>query len=147
MNPKLSAKITLWCNRIVALAVLVLIFFFPKLLEWYQGLRPLGLHGAAAVFFGFYLCVPVMLYALWCIDRLVSNVLAEKIFIQANVRYIRRIRWCCAGVSLICLPAAFFYQPLIFMVVIMAFLALVVSVVKNVIAAAVALQEENDLTI
>ena len=147
MNPKLSAKITLWCNRIVALAVLVLIFFFPKLLEWYQGLRPLGLHGAAAVFFGFYLCVPVVLYALWCIDRLVSNVLAEKIFIQANVRYIRRIRWCCAGVSLICLPAAFFYQPLIFMVVIMAFLALVVSVVKNVIAAAVALQEENDLTI
>lgn len=147
MNPKLSARITLWCNRIVALAVLVLIFFFPRLLEWYQGLRPLGLHGAAAVFFGFYLCVPVVLYALWCIDRLVSNVLAEKIFIQANVRYIRRIRWCCAGVSLICLPAAFFYQPLIFMVVIMAFLALVVSVVKNVIAAAVALQEENDLTI
>lgn len=147
MNPKLSARITLWCNRTVALAVLVLIFFFPRLLEWYQGLRPLGLHGAAAVFFGFYLCVPVVLYALWCIDRLVSNVLAEKIFIQANVRYIRRIRWCCAGVSLICLPAAFFYQPLIFMVVIMAFLALVVSVVKNVIAAAVALQEENDLTI
>ena len=147
MNPKLSAKITLWCNRIVALAVLVLIFFFPRLLEWYQGLRPLGLHGAAAVFFGFYLCVPVVLYALWCIDRLVSNALAEKIFIQANVRYIRRIRWCCAGVSLICLPAAFFYQPLIFMVVIMAFLALVVSVVKNVIAAAVALQEESDLTI
>ena len=147
MNPKLSAKITLWCNRIVALAVLVLIFFFPRLLEWYQGLRPLGLHGAAAVFFGFYLCVPVVLYDLWCIDRLVSNVLAEKIFIQANVRYIRRIRWCCAGVSLICLPAAFFYQPLIFMVVIMAFLALVVSVVKNVIAAAVALQEESDLTI
>ena len=147
MNPKLSAKITLWCNRIVALAVLVLIFFFPRLLGWYQGLRPLGLHGAAAVFFGFYLCVPVVLYALWCIDRLVSNVLAEKIFIQANVRYIRRIRWCCAGVSLICLPAAFFYQPLIFMVVIMAFLALVVSVVKNVIAAAVALQEESDLTI
>ena len=147
MNPKLSARITLWCNRIVALAVLVLIFFFPRLLEWYQGLRPLGLHGAAAVFFGFYLCVPVVLYALWCIDRLVSNVLVEKIFIQANVRYIRRIRWCCAGVSLICLPAAFFYQPLIFMVVIMAFLALVVSVVKNVIAAAVALQEESDLTI
>ena len=147
MNPKLSARITLWCNRTVALAVLVLIFFFPRLLEWYQGLRPLGLHGAAAVFFGFYLCVPVVLYALWCIDRLVSNVLAEKIFIQANVRYIRRIRWCCAGVSLICQPAAFFYQPLILMVVIMAFQALVVSVVKNVIAAAVALQEENDLTI
>ena len=147
MNSVLSAKVTLWCNRILALAVVVLIFFFPRLLEWYQGLRPLGLHGAAAVFFGFYLCVPVVLYALWCIDRLVANVLAQQVFIQANVRYIRRIRWCCAGVSLICLPAACFYQPLIFMVVIMAFLALVVSVVKNVLAAAVELREENDLTI
>lgn len=147
MNSVLSAKITLWCSRILAAAICVLVFFFPRLLEWYQGLRPLGLHGAAAVFFGFYLCVPVVLYALWCIDRLVSNVLAQKVFIPANVRYVRRIRWCCAGVSLICLPAAFFYQPLIFMVVIMAFLALVVSVVKNVLAAAVELQEENDLTI
>ena len=147
MNSVLSSKITLWCNRILALAVILLIFFFPRLLDWYQGLRPLGLHGAAAVFFGFYLCVPVVLYSLWCIDRLVSNVLAKQVFIQANVCYIRRIRWCCAGVSLICLPAACFYQPLIFMVVIMAFLALVVSVVKNVFAAAVALQEESDLTI
>ena len=33
------------------------------------------------------------------------------------------------------------------MVVIMAFLALVVSVVKNVMAAAVQIREENDLTI
>ena len=147
MTTKLSAKFTLWINRLLAAAVGVLLFAMPGLLEWYQGMRPLGLHGAAAISFGFYLCVPPVLYALWCIDRLVSNVLAEKIFIQANVRYIRRIRWCCAGVSLICLPAAFFYQPLIFMVVIMAFLALVVSVVKNVIAAAVALQEESDLTI
>lgn len=147
MNPKLSAKITLWCSRIIALAVVALVFFFPRLLDWYQGLRPLGLHGAAAVFFGFYLCVPVVLYALWCINALVCNILKDAVFIQSNVRYIRRIRWCCAGVSLICLPAACFYQPLIFMVVIMAFLTLVVSVVKNIMAAAVEIREENDLTI
>lgn len=147
MNPKLSAKFTLWCNRFIALAVLILVFVFPRLLEWYQGLRPLGLQGAAAVFFGFYLCVPVVLYALWCIDRIVTNILKDVVFVMQNVRYIRRIRWCCAGVSLICLPAAYCYQPLIFMVVIMAFLALVVSVVKNIMAAAVEIREENDLTI
>ena len=147
MNPKLSAKFTLWCNRFLALAVILLIFFFPRLLQWYQGLRPLGLHGAAAVFFGFYACVPVVLFALWCIDRLVSNILRDAVFIMDNVRYIRRIRWCCAGVSLICVPAACFYQPLLFMVVIMAFLALVVSLVKNIMAAAVEIREENDLTI
>ena len=147
MNPKLSARFTLWCNRIIALSIIVLIFFFPGLLDWYQGFRPLGLHGAAAVFFGFYACVPVVLYALWCVDRIVTNLLKDVVFVQANVCCVRRIRWCCAGVSLICVPAACFYQPLIFMVVIMAFLALIVSLVKNILAAAVELREENDLTI
>lgn len=147
MTSKLSAKFTLWCNRIIAAAVTVLIFTFPRVLDWYQGLRPLGLHGAAAVYFGFYLCVPVVLYALWCVDRIIANLLRDQVFVLANVRYVRRIRWCCAGVSLICVPAACFYQPLIFMVVIMAFLALVVSLVKNILAAAVELREENDLTI
>lgn len=147
MNPKISAKVTLWCSRIIGLLILVLIFAFPGLLDWYQGLRPLGLHGAAAVYFGFYACVPVVLYALWCIDRLILNILKDEVFTHANVSYTRKIRWCCAGVSLICVPAACFYQPLLFMVVIMAFLALVVSVVKNILAAAVMLREENDLTI
>ena len=147
MNPKLSAKFTLWCSRIITMCVLVLVFLFPNLLQWYQGLRPLGLHGAAAVFFGFYLCVPIVLYALWCINQIITNVLKDAVFVIENVRYVRRIRWCCAGVSLICAPAACFYQPLIFMVVIMAFLALIVSVVKNILAAAVSLREENDLTV
>ena len=39
------------------------------------------------------------------------------------------------------------YPPLIFLAVIMAFLAMAVSVVKNVMAAAVELREENDLTV
>lgn len=147
MTSQLSAKCSLWCSRFLMGAIAVMAFCFPKLLAWYQSFRPLGLHGAAAVFFGFYLCVPVVLYCLWCVDKLLRNILKEAVFVTQNVRCIRRIRWCCAGVSLICLPAAFFYQPLVFMVLIMAFLALIVSVVKNVIAAAVELQEENDLTV
>ena len=51
------------------------------------------------------------------------------------------------AVALICLPAAVFYPPLVFMAVIMAFLALVVNVVGSVMNAAVAIREENDLTI
>lgn len=147
MKPETSARITLWVNRMIAALVCALIFLVPGLLRWYQGLRPLGLHGAAAIFFGFYLCVPEVLYALWCIDWLIRNILAGNVLVTENVRRIRRIRWCCAGVSLICLPAACFYPPLVFLAVIMAFLALVVSVVKNVMAAAVEIREENDLTV
>lgn len=147
MSNQCSAKFSVWCNRILAVLLFVLAFAMPRLLAWYQGFRPLGLQGAAAVFWGFYLCFPVVLYALWCIDRLLKNILSGDIFVMHNVRYLRRIRWCCAGVSAICIPAACFYQPLIFMVVIMAFLALMVSVVKNVMAAAVEMREENDLTV
>ena len=68
-------------------------------------------------------------------------------FVDSNIRFIRRIRWCCAIVSVVCLAAGFGYPPLLFLAVIMAFLALVVSVVKNVMAAAVELREENDLTV
>lgn len=94
-----------------------------------------------------YCCVPAVLYALSCMERLVRNILKEDVFVTQNVRFLRRIRWCCAAVSGICLPAAFFYPPLIFMTTIMAFLALAVSVVKNVMAAAVEIREENDLTV
>jgi hypothetical protein len=73
--------------------------------------------------------------------------LAGDVFIPNNVRRISRLRWCCLLVSLICLPATFFYLPLLFMVVIMGFLGLVVSVVANVMAAAVEIREENDMTI
>lgn len=147
MTSQTSARVTLWCSRIIALLILLLLLFFPALLGWYQRLRDLGPYGAGAILIGFYLCAPAVLCALGCIDRLIRNILAARVFILENVRCIRRIRWCCAWVSLVCLPAALFYPPLAFLSVIMAFLALVVSVVKNVMAAAVELREENDLTV
>ena len=147
MKSETSARITFWVNRSIAVLVCGLVFLMPTVLRWYVQVRPLGRQGATAIFLGFYACVPVILYALWCIDRLLKNILGGRVFVMDNVRKIRRLRWCCAGVSLICVPAAFFYLPLIFLAVIMAFLALVISVVKNVMAAAVELREESDLTI
>ena len=147
MKISVSAKITLWVNRIIGAALMVLLFTMPQLLDWYQDLRPLGLHGAAAIMIGFYCCAPVTAFALWNMDVLLRSILREAVFVHTVVRCIRRIRWCCVGVCLICLPAAVFYPPLVFMVVIMAFLALVISVLATVMDAAVTIREENDLTI
>ena len=71
----------------------------------------------------------------------------KQVFIAENVSRVRKIRWCCAGVSLVCLPAALIYYPLMFLVVIMGFLCLVITVVCRVLDEAVSLREENDLTI
>lgn len=142
-----AARVTLWVNRAVGLVLAVLVFAMPRLLDWFQTLRPLGEYGAAAIMIGFYCCVPMIGLALWKLDRLLRNILRGAVFVQENVSGIRAVRWCCLGVSLICLPMAFFYPTLIFIVVIMGFLSLVVNVVCQVMKAAVAIREENDLTV
>ena len=147
MRTSIAAKVTLWTGRFIGVLLAVLVVAMPRLLDWYQDLRPLGLHGAAAIMIGFYCCVPVTAAALWNLDLILRSILREQVFVRPVVRCIRRVRWCCLGVCLICLPAAVFYPPLVFMVVIMAFLSLVISVVATVMDAAVSIREENDLTI
>ena len=143
----LITHITLWVNRIAALLILALLPTFPLLLNWYEGFRPLTEAGKIALITAFYICAIIALLALWNVDSLLRAILKEEVFTEKNVSYIRNIRWACAAISLICIPAAVFYMPLIFMVVIMAFLALVITVLVRVMSAAVELREENDLTI
>lgn len=143
----LSARITLWVNRLIALILAVLLPTLPLLLDWYCNFRALTQAEYWAIMIAFYCCVVLVAIALWSLDKLLRNILEQSVFTRENVRCIRHVRWCCGGVSLICLPAAFIYMPLFFMVIIMSFLCLVVSVIAQVMAAAVAIREENDLTI
>lgn len=147
MKHKTSAVVTLWANRIIAGCVIILLFFLPALLRWYCGIRYLSTAEQLAITIAFYCCAAVTLAALWRLDGLLRNILQEQVFIPENVNHLRFVRWCCLAVSVICLPAAFIYYPLIFMVVIMGFLFLTVNVVCQVMKAAVTIREENDLTI
>lgn len=142
-----SARITLWVNRLIGLLLAVLLPTLPLLLDWYCQFRALTPAEYRAITIAFYCCAVVVAVALWNLDQLLRHILKLSVFTRENVRHIRRVRWCCAGVSLICLPAAFIYMPLFFMVIIMSFLCLVISVVAQVLAAAVSIREENDLTI
>jgi hypothetical protein len=145
-NNKLTA-FTLWVNRSVGLLVVLLIFFLQPIMDWYCQFRVLTGAEQTAITVAFYCCVVVIGIALWNMDRLLTDILAEQVFTRKNVIRIRRIQWCCGGVSLICIPASFAYLPLIFMVIVMAFLCLAVSVLSRVMDAAVTIREENDLTI
>ena len=68
-------------------------------------------------------------------------------FTRKNVRALRHVQWSCALVAVLCLVATFAYLPLVFLTVIMSFLFLALCVMSNVMAAAVEIREENDLTI
>lgn len=142
-----SIQITLWANRLIALTVTALLFYLPALMDWYANIRLLNPGQEKAIVTAFYLCAVVILYALWTMEKLLRNILRREVFIPANVSLIRKVCLCCGLVGLICLPAGFIYPPLIFLAIIMGFLCLVVNVVCQVIRSAVALREENDLTI
>jgi hypothetical protein len=95
----------------------------------------------------FYGCSVFVGLALWNMDCLLRAIADAQVFVRENVRRIGVVRWCCVATCLICIPAAFCYYPLVFLVIIMGFLSLVVSVVCRVMDAAVTIREENDLTV
>ena len=143
-----AAKATLFFNRFLAATMVALLFVLPDFLDWYVTLRPdMRETARQALIWGFYCCAPAVFFALWELDRLLRAILGRQVFIWPNVRSISRVRWCCLAVSLICLPAACFYPPIMFMSIIMFFLTLILSVLSNVMAAAVEIREENDLTV
>ena len=148
MKQKFSPAVcTLWANRLIALVLAVLLFTLPSLLELYCQVRILDLEERVAIIIAFYCCAAITAFALWHMDGLLRNILKGQVFIRQNVTKIRVLQYCCGLVSLVCLPAAIYYHPLVFVVVIMAFLCLAVSVVTQVMRAAVTIREENDLTI
>ena len=143
-----AAKATLFFNRFLAIVMVALLFVLPDFLDWYVTLRPAMNDSAQkALIWGFYCCAPAVFFALWELDRMLRAILGRQVFVWRNVKSISRVRWCCLAVSLICLPAAVWYPPIIFMSIIMFFLTLILSVLANVMAAAVEIREENDLTV
>ena len=142
-----SITLTIWATRLVALIMFVLLFTLPALLDWYCQYRILEKIERISLMAGFYCCAGVVFYALWRMDCLLRCIHRGEVFTRDNVKHIRAIRGCCAATCLICIPAAICYYPLVFLVVIMGFLSLAVTVVCRVMDAAVSIREENDLTI
>ena len=143
-----SAKVTLWASRFVAVLIAFFLIFFPGMVESYhQNFRPLSDSERYALLGAFYVSAVAVELAMYHMDRLLRNILREELFTGENVSHIRYVRWCCLWVSVVCLFAFFGFPSMIFISTIMAFLALVVTVVGQVMKAAVELREENDLTI
>ena len=125
----------------------VLAVLMPRAVRWCGQLRLLSSAGQRVILAGYCLCLIPTGLALLELDRLMRRIRQGEVFLQDNVRRIRRLIWNCAAVSLICLACARLYPPLLFVTIIMAFLCLVIAVVASIMDAATRLREENDLTI
>ncbi len=138
-----SATACLWASRAVAGLLGVLAVLMPRAVRWYGQLRLLSSAGQRVILAGYYLClIPTGLALLEAGPADAAHPSGE-VFLQDNVRRIRRLIWNCAAVSLICLACARLYPPLLFVTIIMAFLCLVIAVVASIMDAATRLREEK----
>lgn len=95
----------------------------------------------------FYPCAVFAYITLYSLIRLLFNIREHEIFINPNVKYLRRISWCCFAVAFITIIGGVFYVPFSFIAIAAAFIGLMLRVVKNVMQSAVELKTENELTI
>lgn len=94
-----------------------------------------------------YICCAIALVALYSLNKLLSNISREIVFVKQNVDILRRISWCCFIVALVLLPGSLFSLVFFMLSVMAGFVGLILRVVKNVFEAAVRLKDENDYTI
>ena len=95
----------------------------------------------------FYPCAVFAYITLYSLLKLLFNIKKDEIFIIANVKYLRYISWCCFAVAIITLVGGVLYVPFLLVAVAAAFVGLMLRIVKNVMQNAVAISEENELTI
>jgi len=82
-----------------------------------------------------------------CLYTLLHRISSGRVFINENVSCLRYISWCCFIGAILCIASGFYYIPWFLPGIAAAFVGLIIRVVKNVIAEAVALQDDSDLTI
>ncbi|MBQ9459606.1 MAG: DUF2975 domain-containing protein [Oscillospiraceae bacterium] len=86
----------------------------------------------------------VCLLELW---RLLANIRRGELFVPTNVRSMRVVSWCCVWAAAICALSALYYLPFLFLAAAAGFMALIVRIVKNAFAQAIAMKDELDLTV
>ncbi len=138
---------------IISAVITVGLFLGPWAVEtWFTTYR--GWNGSFQIYdavtlfkFAFYPSAVFAYITLYSLIKLLFNIKNGQIFTDNNVKYLRRISWSCIAVCIITLISGVFYIPYLFVSVAAGFVGLMLRVVKNAFQCAVALREENDLTI
>ena len=139
--------LSLAVTYLAAAALLALMFALPAFLRWYLAQYSLELPAMKVVLAVFYACCPAGWAAVISLLRLLHNIRARQVFTKRNVALLRLLSWCFVFTALVCLAAAYWYPTMAALFVAAGFLAVILRVVKNVMAEATRLREESDLTI
>ncbi|MCQ2462625.1 MAG: DUF2975 domain-containing protein [Clostridia bacterium] len=102
---------------------------------------------AYVVIAAFYICCPAGICCIASLIKLLTNIKKDIVFVPANIKLLRILSWCCFFVTAVSFVSSFFYIPFAIVFASSGFLGLILRVVKNVMARATEIKNENDLTI
>ncbi len=140
-----SVKVTRIITALYCALLLLFMIFAPGVLKWFFG-EGFALQVRTATI-AFYTCCPAAWCALICVWRVLTSILKGEIFTQKIVFAMRLLSWCCAFVAVDCFIAAFFAHIFFVFSAGAAFMMLILRVLKNVMAKATEIKNENELTI
>ena len=142
-----SICLSIACIFIFASILLVADIFCYQLTGWFLRLRGMYWQQGVGMMITVYVCSGFAWVTLYQKLRLLQNLRRGEVFIGANVRAMRIVSWCCAGVAVMCLVSMLWYVPFVFVAIAAGFMCLIVRIVKNVFQQAIAMKDEMDLTI
>ena len=150
MNLNWTAKHSLTLTRMLTVVVLVLagaaLFCIPIITEWYDAVSehpPIRILLTTCLYLSDFLGIAALL----ALMKILDNIAKQKVFVEENARCMRLISWCCFAVAAIWTVLGFWRALALFVAFIAAFAGLIVRVMKNLLAMAIELREENDYTI
>lgn len=140
-----STKLTLGVTYLAAAILAFLMIFAAPVARHILGDgEKTAFHAAVTAF---YICCPAGWLALYSIRKILKNVLSDTVFTTETVRLLRQLSWHCAFVAAVSFITIFFCRIFFTFTIGAAFMTLILRVLKNVMAKAVEIKEENELTI
>ena len=138
-----SLTLSLWVVRIFMVVLVAAVFFLPSLLEF--SVRPDSMLGPLLMAL-YSSAIPAGII-LWFLNKLLSNIRRDDVFIEGNVHCLRVISWSCFAVGVIYLILGISFPFSLLIGIAATFIWLILRVLKNVFAQAVVIKAENDYTI
>lgn len=94
-----------------------------------------------------YIWLTLAFFVLYYLHQLLVNIQHNIVFVQQNVAALRIISWLCMMIGIVGAVSSLYYLQFLLVGAAFAFIALIVRIVKNVIAEAILIKEENEYTI
>ena len=142
-----SITLSIVCISIFAAILLAADIFCYRLTAWFISLRGMHWQQGVGMMVTVYVCSVFAWITLYELLRLLRALRRGEVFVDGNVRAMRVVSWCCAGVCIVCLVSVIWYLPFVFVAIAAGFMCLIVRIVKNVFQQAIAMKDELDLTI